>query len=57
MKRHENAPAEQAQNLPKDHKIETLEKDFENILAVTSEYYSEALEKLADGEPSGGNEG
>lgn len=57
MNRHENAPAEQAQNIPKDHKMETLEKDFENILAATSESYSEALEKLASGEPSGGNEG
>lgn len=57
MNRNENAPAEQAQNLSKDHKVVTLEKDFENILAATSDYYSEALEKLAGSESVGGNEG
>ena len=56
MNRHENAPAEQAQNLSKDYKMETLEKDFEDILAATSEYYGEALEKIANGEPPGGSE-
>ena len=57
MNRHKNAPTEQAQNLSKDCKMGTLEKNFEDILAVTSEYYSEALEKLADGELPGKNEG
>ena len=56
MTRYENAPAVQAQNLSKDCKIETLEKDFENILAATSDYYSEALEKLAGSESVGGSE-
>lgn len=56
MNRHKNAPTEQAQNLSKDCKIGTIEKDFEDILAATSEYYSEALEKLANSESPGGNE-
>jgi len=56
MNKHKNAPIEQAQNLLKDHKIETLEKDFEDILAATSGYYSEALEKLANGESPDGSE-
>ena len=57
MKKHKNAPIKQAQNLLKGHKMETLEREVEDILAATSKYYSEALKKLADGEPSGGNEG
>lgn len=57
MSRYKNAPAEQAQNLSKDDKMGILEKDFENILAVTSKYYGEALEKFSNGEPSGKNEG
>ena len=56
MNRYKNAPAEQAQILSKDCKKRTLEKDFEDILAATSEYYSEALEKLANGELSGEKE-
>lgn len=50
MTRYENAPAEQTQNLSKNFKMRTLEKDFEDILAATSEYYGEALGKLANGE-------
>lgn len=57
MNRHKNAPAEQAQNLSKDCKMGTVEKDFEEILTVTSKYYSEALEKLAGGETPGEKEG
>ena len=56
MDKHKNAPAEQAQNFSKDHKEGTLDRKFENVLAATSDYYSEALKKLADGEPSGENE-
>lgn len=57
MNRHNNAPTEQTQNLSKNCKMGTLEKDFEDILAATSEYYSEALEKLANGESPDENEG
>ena len=57
MSRYENAPAEQAQNLSKDNKEGTPDRKFEDILAVTSDYYSGVLEKLANGEPSGKNEG
>lgn len=53
MNRPENAPTEQAQNLSKDCKTGTPEKHFEDILAVTSEYYGEALEKLANGKAPG----
>ena len=49
MDRHKNAPTEQALNLSKNCKMGTLEKSFENILATTSEYYSEALGLLAVG--------
>lgn len=56
MNKHKNAPAEQAQNLSEDYKTGTLKKDFEYILAATSDYYSEALEKLANGEPPCGDE-
>lgn len=56
MNRYKNAPAERTQNLSKDCKTRTPEKDFEDIFAATSEYYSEAFEKLAGGEPPGGNE-
>lgn len=57
MSKHKNAPAEQAQDLLKNNKKSTPEKDFENILAVTSKYYGEALTKLADGEMPDENEG
>lgn len=50
MNKPKNAPTEQAQNLSQDCKTGTPEKHFEDILAVTSEYYGEALEKLANGE-------
>lgn len=56
MNRHKNAPAKQARNLSKDCKMRTLEKDFETVLAATSEYYNETLEKLANGESPDGNE-
>lgn len=56
MNRRKNAPAEQAQKLTENCKTETFEKDFEDILAATSEYYSGALEKLAGGEPPGENQ-
>ena len=52
MNKHKNAPTEQAQNLLKSDKIGILEKAFEDILAATSDHYGEALEKLANGEPS-----
>lgn len=57
MNKHKNAPAEQAQNLSEDYKMGILNEDFEDILAATSDYYSEALEKLANGEQLGGDEG
>lgn len=57
MKRHKNAPAGQAQKQSEDCKTGMLEKDFEDILVATSDYYSEALEKLAYGESPGGKEG
>ena len=57
MNQQKNAPAEQAQNLSKDYKEGTPDRKFEDIFAVTSDYYSEALEKLANGEPAGENEG
>lgn len=53
MNKHENAPAEQAQSLSKDCKKETPDRKFEDLLVVTSDYYGEALEKLAGGEPPG----
>lgn len=53
MYQHKNAPTEQAQNLLKGDKIGILEKAFEDILAATSDYYGEALEKLANDEPFG----
>lgn len=56
MDRHKNAPTEQAQNLLKDCKTGTPDKHFEDILAVTSEYYGEALEMLANGNAPGENE-
>lgn len=57
MNKHKNAPAEQAQNLSEDYKMGTIKKDFEDILVATSDYYSEALEKLANGEPPCGDKG
>lgn len=56
MTKHKNTPAEQAHNLSKDCEKGAPDRKFEDILAVTSDYYSEALEKLANCEPSGGNE-
>lgn len=56
MNRPKNAPTEQAQKLSKDCKTGNAEKHFEDILAVTSEYYGEALENLANGETPGENE-
>ena len=53
MNKHKNAPAEQAQNLSKDCKVGTPDRKFEDILAATSDYYGEALEKLANDEPFG----
>lgn len=34
------------------YKMRTFEKDFEDILVMTSDYYSEALKKLVDGKSS-----
>lgn len=53
MDKHKNAPAEQAQSLSKDCKMGTPDRKFEDILAATSDYYGEALEKLASGEQPG----
>ena len=57
MNKHKNAPTEQAHNLSKDFKIRTFDRKFEDILAATSDSYSEALGNLANGEPPGENEG
>lgn len=56
MKKHKNAPMEQAQNLSKNFKTGIFCRKFENVLAATSGYYSESLKKLAGGEPPGENE-
>lgn len=53
MDQQKNAPTEQAQNLLKDCKVETPDRKFEDILAITSDYYGEVLEKLANDEPFG----
>lgn len=52
MDKHKNAPAEQAQSLSKDCKMGTPDRKLEDLLEATSDYYREALKKLAEGESS-----
>ena len=57
MDKQKNTPTEQAPYLSKDDKEGTFDRKLKDIIAVTSDYYSEALGKLAGGEPLGGDEG